>query len=438
MPTTAWSVARDEITRPLGFQDFATTTNIASNNSVISTELASRYPQNDHFNGWYLLIEDQVNVGIVRRVTDYVASTGTITVAGAVLGADSTAANCSLYLFHPTDIQRAYNRARQNVYPQIATLKDLHTIVTGQHQREYTVPQAMRRIDEVFLARHVSAESLAENVLSNPGFEDWTSGNADSWTVSGTGASDNEEESTTGPSNYATIDGSSARLVIPVSTTVTYLQTVTPSVGVEGQEINFSIWVYCRTASRISATIQGSDVVSTPVTGTAHTGTGWERLTVTANIDDNGTSFSVGVAATSGAVLAAYVDEAICVVGQSEIIDPEWEPVQNWRVIPVIDGASNAGKLVFPYIPSAKHELRIVGQDMLASVSTDASTFEIDGELLEPLYDYIRWMLASERAPDKTWGRRAAEYMLSYDNAINSGLGMSNAPRKTFRVPVGS
>ena len=57
---------------------------------------------------------------------------------------------------------------------------------------------------------------------------------------------------------------------------------------------------------------------------------------------------------------------------------------------------------------------------MLSSVSADSDTIEIDGELLVPLYEKVRSMLAWERASrDDTWIVRAQEFDRAYLNAIN-------------------
>ena len=87
MPTTTWEVAREEITRPFGTVEFVTKTgtNITTNQLVVSTELSDNYTQDDYFIGWYVLIDGVQNANVVRRVTDYVASSGTLTVAGRLL-----------------------------------------------------------------------------------------------------------------------------------------------------------------------------------------------------------------------------------------------------------------------------------------------------------------------------------------------------------------
>ena len=75
MPTTTWTNARADILRPLGYVSVATTTNITTNTSIISTELADDYPEDGTFIGWFCKIVldsdggTPANDGITRRVT---------------------------------------------------------------------------------------------------------------------------------------------------------------------------------------------------------------------------------------------------------------------------------------------------------------------------------------------------------------------------------
>ena len=106
------------------------------------------------------------NAGETRRVSDYAASSGTLTVTGPNLASEDEAIDIDLYRhFHPTDILRAYNRARQLVWPQIGIVRDIETLVTGNLQVAYAVPSTMRRIHRIQLGRRYEAVNTAENLL---------------------------------------------------------------------------------------------------------------------------------------------------------------------------------------------------------------------------------------------------------------------------------
>ena len=437
MPTTAWSTMHGEIQRVFGFESFATTTNLTTSTAIVSTELGDRWNQDDYFNGWYATIRGVNNDEVERRVRDYTATTGTLTVTGANLSGETGATTCEVSKFTQDDTLRAFNRARQNVWPNIGIVRDLETVVTGVLQQRYTVPSTIRRVHRVELGARYEAENLSENLLLNPGFEDWTNSTTPAnWTLSGAGASVNQEEATTGARNYAVLSGSnSARLVVPLNTVTTLLQTFDVSssdyqaVGTEGVECNVSAWVYCNTASRVSIRIAGND-------GTAHGGTGWELIKHVQNLGATATTAAVGVVGSSGAAIPFFVDEILMTLGPSEGIEAPYTPIYNWQHIPPVAGAANGGTLIFSERLPEMRRLRIVGTDLLSSVSADSDTVEIDGDLLEPVYNLTRSYLAEERynlTNDPDWRSRRDEYRAMYEDSIlQVGLRL---PPKRIKIP---
>jgi hypothetical protein len=423
MPTTSWQIAHSEIQRPFGFEAFLTTTNITTDDKVISTRLGDRWNQDDFFNGWYLIIRGAGNNETMRRVEDYVGSTGSCTVAGANLSTESGPITCEVSRFHPDDVKRAFNRARQDAFPQIGIFRDRAEAWTSGH-RQYTLnlTSPMRKVYQVFRDNRDSAASLSENLFTDGGLEDWTSATAlRNWTLAGSGASVHQEEATSSPTNFGVFEGSnSARLVVPVDTLTTLLQTVTPSVATEGVEVNVSAWVFTEVPGRVSVRIEGND-------GTAHGGGGWEKLFHTLNLTATFTNASAGIAASSGAAMAFFVDEFVISFGQPGHLEREWTPIYGWHYLPPEDGAT-AGKLEFREPLPPKVRIRVVGSDLLSSVSTDADTIEIDGELLAPLYDLTRAYLCEERITIKAgqstqiyWERQRSKWMGSYEDRINNG-----------------
>jgi len=419
MPTTSWEVANREIQRPLGFEAFSTTTNIATNNVVISTELGNRWNQDDSFNGWFVIIRGANNDEVVRRVTDYTGSSGTLTFAGAVLGGtESGATTCEVSRFHPDDVRRAYNRARQDLFPRLSAHKDHRGIVTDIDTLVYPVPTALRHIDRIYLGRGLLA-THSQNLLTDGGFEDWSSDTAlSNWTLSGTNSTVNKESQTTDPSNHMILTGSySARLYVPDNNT-TLLETLTPSVATQMAEVSMTAYVYCRVASSVTLSLDGDNNTSN-----YHKGTGWELLQYTNTLDINDTSFTAGFY-VNGATTAStsYLDRAVVWVGPPSAPEADWRSVEGWEYVPPLDGASDGGQVFLGARPRDHEVLRMVGRGLLSSVSADSDTIEIDGELLVPLYEKVRSLLAWERAggdPDSGWAIRAREFDLAYREAIN-------------------
>ena len=414
MATTSWEVANREIQRPLGFEAFQTTTPITTDDKVISTELGNRWNQDDSFNGWFVIIRGVGNDEVVRRVTDYAGSTGQLTVAGAANLASESSANrpCEVSRFHPDDVKRAYNRARQDLFPRIAAHKDHRGIVSDRNTLVYPVPTAIRRVDRIYQGRALLANH-ADNLFTDGGFENWTNATTPTNWTDGVTGSVNQEAATSGPRNHMVLTGSNSARVHSTGAG-TLLETLTPSVAIEGVYVVMAAYVYCRTASAIRLQIAAND-------GSFHGGTGWEWITHQFQVSDTATSIIAGF--DVNAASESYLDRALIWAGPVAPPEGAWDVVEGWEHIPPLDGAADGGKIFLPAAPRDHEILRLVGRGLLSRVSegaADAETIEIDGELLVPLYEKVRSMLAWERAAyDDTWVARAQGFDQAYLNAIN-------------------
>ena len=437
MPTSTWSTIRQDICRPLGLVTGSTTTNISDGNAlIVDTSLTKRFPVDSYFdNRWFvqLIPTSGNNQNDIRRITGFTQSSGTIACAGANwTDSESGSINYELTPFDPSEVSNFYNEVREQVFPDIALVRDVETIVTGLRQHTYTLPSTIRKVDRVYLGNRRNADT-SENLLLNGDFEDWTSSTSpDYWSVTGTGASVNQEADTSDPENYMVLYGdNSARLVVPSTTAVTLVQTFDSTlsrytaVATEGQECNLSAWVYCTEASRVSLTIDGA------VQSETHGGTGWELLKGSQTLTQTDTEAAVGLSITSGNALAVFVDEIWMTLGQSELIDVPYTELRNWEHVPPVAGASNGGIIRFQETLPSKYRIRVVGRDLLSSVSSDSSTIEIDGELLHPVYDRVRMMIAQRMAannPGSNWAELARQYEASYTRAVEGDLVKTSSP----------
>ena len=434
MPTTTWSTMRQDILRPLGLITSSTTTTaLTTSKVVVDTKLTDRFPVDDYFNNqWFVHITSGNDAGKIRRVTDYAQSTGTLTHLGAnYAGGDSP--SFELTPLDPTEVQNLYNEAREIVYPEISMVRDLETVVTGNRQHTYTLPSTIRKVDRVYLGNRRNANS-GDNLLLNGDFEDWDSdslspGSQNNWTLAGSGSTFNKEAETFYPKNYAVLHGNNSGRLAVAGTNTTLVQTFTPAsssyttLPTEGQEVNLSAWVYCNTASRVKLYIE-------TVVGSFHGGTGWELMKASATLAHNATTAVGGVHVTASNV-AAYIDEIWMTIGQSEMTDVPYNELRNWNHVPPVAGASDGGVLRFEEILPSKHRIRVVGRDLLSSVSSDSDTVEIDGDLLHPLYDKVRQLIALRMAtsnPTSNWAEMARQYESSYMRAIEGDLIRVNAP----------
>ena len=444
MPTTTWATARQEIVRPFGLVTGTVSAALEADTTLVDEDLADAYSSNDFFNNnWHVLVTSGNNVNEARRVTDYTGSSGAFTVSKAWADDGSTLATYELMTLNPVHVLRAYNRARAIVWPWVGIVRDVETVVTGNRQFTYEVPSTIRRVNNIYLGERYEAQHDSENLLLNGSFEDWTSATAcDNWAVASTGSGTStihREDQTYSPNNYAILSGDkSLRLAVPASTTATVLQTFNSAssdytaVATEGMTASLSAYVYCNLPSRVQLSIDGD------VQSATHGGTGWELMTASNNLDPTDTSTVVGIAVTSGAAIAVFVDEMFLTLGQSGVIDKPYTPITNWEFIPPVDGASTGGTIRFKNHIPEQRRIRIVGTDMLSPASSDSDTLEIDGDLLEPLYNKTRQLLADEKAmgnPQSYWFTMARQFETEYNRAIESGSVGIRPPRGRFKAP---
>ena len=123
MATTTLDTMLPALGRYIGafIGSFTTTTAIGATGSltvVISTELKdSGFTNDDALNDTFIKITSANNNDTVRRVTDYTASSGTLTISGIDLTSDSsTQATFELYRYDPDQLRDMLNDARHDVF----------------------------------------------------------------------------------------------------------------------------------------------------------------------------------------------------------------------------------------------------------------------------------------------------------------------------------
>ena len=87
MSTTTLAALLQNFSEQIGDHlKFTTTTNITTNQLVVSTDLTSFDDgQDTAFVDWFVYIGGTNNAGILRQVSAYASSSGTLTVRGAAL-----------------------------------------------------------------------------------------------------------------------------------------------------------------------------------------------------------------------------------------------------------------------------------------------------------------------------------------------------------------
>jgi hypothetical protein len=455
--TTTFEELRQGFGRYLGYGEemgkdgtaWTTTTNVGSNQNVISTELGDygfRDPGDagsgdDLFGDWWVKFNSGNNDDEVRRIASYDASASRLVVSGSVLEAESGAVDFELHKWSPTLLREVLNTARLHAQ-DILYLPTTRTLFTSPTQTRFSVPSIIiGRPTDISLVKRVPAGSYADNILSNGDFEDFTGGAPDSWAA--TTLDTAQEDASTNPYNYVVFDGKSVRLTSQNGNTGTLLQTISSPGTHSGQRITLSIWVYCLTASIVSTriTINGSINLGTAIDGGLHTGSGWELLTHYEDAPVTITALTVGLSVLSSATdnTEFYADEAISVVGPLQ--EPEYSeiPLADWEFLPQMQGSTLRNEVIFGGPLPNMHLLRFRGRGFLSSVSSDTDIMEIDSDQAQLLYAYAAAELFSRQsfmAGDVDWRfTRAMEDKARRDIVRLEPVGTKGPPRR-FQPPM--
>ena len=234
------------------------------------------------------------------------------------------------------------------------------------------------------------------------------------WTASNITAA--VEADTTDPDNAMVWgESQSAKLTVSASSVGQFYLSVTSPTNYEGEELNFAIWVYSKTASRVSAFLQtDSDTV---VTGDSHTGNGWERITVTTVANNVSSSIKAGIQISSGDAFTCYADEAIATSGREEMPRAGRIAIRNWR-------EEDTQIRITEAIPE-DHNLMIVGMGMLDFGNLSSSAQEINESSRRLLYNVAASILFQGEIDtvDTTEQQQALNRFNHYRNRTNEMLG---------------
>ena len=380
--TTSLATMLPEYARRIGSYvgSFTTTTAIAANTSVVCTTLADRgFDVDDLLNDFYIKITSQNNDGAIRRISDYTGSSGTITVSGSSLSSDSsTQATFEIYRYDPQRLTDTLQDAAQEIFPRVFVPVYNNTSTAKEFQYNFTRPTSIPRgyVRQVWIEKRLDAKTSTDNILSDQNCDmEESSSSITDWTASNITAA--VEADTTDPDNAMVWgESQSAKLTVSASSVGQFYLSVTNPTNYEGEELNFAIWVYSKTASRVSAFLQtDSDTV---VTGDSHTGNGWERITVTTVANNVSSSIKAGIQISSGDAFTCYADEAIATSGREEMPRAGRIAVRNWR-------EEDTQIRITEAIPE-DHNLMIVGMGMLDFGNLSSSAQEINENNRRLLY----------------------------------------------------
>ena len=416
---------------------FTTTTAIAANTSVVSTQLTDLgFTDDDVLNDSFIKITSGNNLNEVRLVSDYTASSGTITVTGTALTSDSsTQATFEIYRYDPDQLRDAINDAANQAFPALFKRIDdrTHTVAPGQARYERPSSIEPGYIRQVYIVPKIESKTFAENIINDQNCDMEASSSAlTNWTDSANITAAVEAD-TTSPNNFMVYRGQmSAKLTCAASSTGTFTLSVTDPTNYESEELNFSIWVYSKYADLVSPMVQiDSDSV---VTGTAHSGNGWQRLTVSTTSSNVGSTIKVGLSfASNGSIYTVYADEAILTSGPSEI-PKGFESV-------IFDWTEEGDYLTFLTAPPSHYNLHVVGCGALETLTAGADTITLEPHRVNLLLDYAA-LTFFEGELDQTSAEdqnAILRQITHYRNKTQNGRGEMVAPSlKKNLLPAGN
>ena len=404
MPSTAWRDVRRDILRVFGLIESVTSSALlADATTVVSNQLAAEYPQDGAFEGSFLTLVRQADGGDLvddnasnptRRITDYTASTGTLTIAGEGYAAETEMLEFDIFGYNPRFVARAYNRAARAVFSDgVGVIRDDETTITGINQHIYSVPPNIRKIYTVYMGQQINVPSVTGQLLDNPDFENWDSlGSPEDWDTTGSPTITRIEDNVANNANdYFVLTGSSSVRIAPVSDAAwTLYQDV--DVLVRYGQFAVSGWAY---STDTDISLQVTETTGTVLASVAHEGNGWQYMSIEMVLDT--ASDTVRVAFASSSTSHNYiVDSVVAVHGPQGIPDEGYIPISGHRHILATDGDPGYGHLHFEAPPEAKRRLRMVGLDMLGQVRSDTDEVELDGNWLEPIILKSQMYLAEE------------------------------------------
>lgn len=337
------------------------TTSSAGNSggtTVVDTSLAELSADDDFCEGWYILLTSGTYSGESRLITDYVASTTTITVASAFTGQVATSVTYELHRYDPTKLNTAISRTSASVFPKLYLS---------------LLPESL----------------VVDNLLLNPSLDTFSS-TFTSWSNIGTptlAAETTRKVHGTGSASIAAT-GATEGIEQNLLTTVNIKEVV-------GKTLHVRAWIFCNVSSsaRIRVTFDGS----TYTNGPWHSGdVEWEghqthKIDVTVPAD--ATEMMVSCEVETGVTayfdcMAAWIDPVerytiptTMLRGPFHVLYQvdEDKPDGDYREIP-------AGAIV-----PAGRVLRLTGMGLLSQPTTDSGTIEIGEPQVELFIAHAAW-----------------------------------------------
>lgn len=361
------------------------TTGAGSTTTIVDSALA-RF-DDDFLNDYYFRITEAGHGAIyqVRRATDFVSSTGTVTVSPAFGATTGSGMDYEIHRYDPAEKFTALDEARLRGYPALAQIIFNETLTGDGISATFPIPAALRRGPAFVQVEQPIEVNAPWNFLTNPFGDSTTNWTASNTTASVVSLSDADRlipkygESATKLATAASVNGTYSQTVANMTNDIT-------AALAGGRRMTLAFWVYCRTASRV--TLQLIDNTNTN-SSAAHGGAGWELLTVTANIvSANATTLTARINVSSAAAAVdCWWNHAWLYFGEADRVTDLYAGGRSHRV----RRDDTTQQLHLEFAPQRGRQLRLIGRDHLSALGTTAATqvtntMEVDEAQAQLLY----------------------------------------------------
>lgn len=356
----------DGFSRFLGDLHESTTTGAGTTTTLVDTGLTKFGDR--RLEGWYIRITENINGNqyAVRRISGFSAATGTVTVSPAFAGATGSGTDYELHRYDPAEKFRSLDDARIGVFSDVFTVLRDDGITGDGKSTEFAIPTGMNGGPVAVYMESPLSPGLEWNVLTSPYMDSLTG-----WTASaGTAEIVQQDPLDPGVPKY---DTACTKWTVPLDTAVTYRQvaadlSITPAEA-RGRRMVFAMWVYSRTASRVSLSVLDDTGAITAAESNTHAGKGWQLLYAIVDVRSAATSvLTVSVNVTSGAVITIYMNRAWFFLGDQLPLQWSREPLGDVQ----FDGSYT--HFTTPSKVKRGWQLRVVGKAILSALGDTAAT----------------------------------------------------------------
>ena len=304
----------------------------------------------------------------VRRITDLTTFTATVAPAFGTKLDDTEA--YEIHRWDPADKFTALDEARKRIGHLIGQLIFDETLTGDGRATSFTIPTSLRLGPVKVQMEHPLSVESDWNFLTDPIGDSTSNFTASSTTATTLAQADNDFL-------IPKYGDTATKLATATATNGTYTQVIgsmandiTAALSA-GRRMTFGMWVYCRTASRVTVLIL-DDNGTVGSASSLHQGLGWELLTTTGNVSDaNATTLSVRIDITNAAgAVDLWWNHGWFYFGEADRITDLYDGSKAFT--PRRDDTTQ--RIYLSFAPTRGYQLRLQGRTTLSALGTTAST----------------------------------------------------------------